>query len=154
MNLLNLLLRKWSIWIKLSWEEKKLLLQALVWLPLVSLLLKWWGMGRTQSLLTKLSPPLETPQLLISQHQLKQTTRIVAIAARHSQLWTNCLKQSLVLWYMLRRQHINSELRIGVCLSGGFRAHAWVEHQGIVLNDSPRVYQDFAVFEHPIEAKV
>lgn len=154
MNLLNLLLRKWSIWVKLSWVEKNLLLQALVWLPLVSLSLKWWGMKRTQFLLMRISPPLETPQLLVSQYQLEKITHIVAIAARHSQLWSNCLKKSLVLWYMLRRQQIESELRIGVCLSGGFKAHAWVEHQGIVLNDSPRVYQDFAVFEHPIEARV
>ena len=153
MNLLTLLPYKWSVWVKLSWREKALLMQALLWLILVSVLLEWWGMGRTQSLLTKLSAQLETKSLLVSQYQLEQTVRIVAIAARHSRLWTNCLKKSLVLWYMLRRQQIPSELRIGVRLAGGFKAHAWIEHQGIVLNDSPQVHQDFAMFELPIEVR-
>lgn len=76
------------------------------------------------------------------------------MATRYS-AWTNCLKKSLVLWYLLRCQGIVSELRIGVRREQGeFQAHAWVEYQGIVLNDTPNVRQHFAMFEHPIEVKV
>ena len=65
------------------------------------------------------------------------------------------MQKSLVLWFLLRCQDIDSELRIGVQRNQGeFQAHAWIERGGIVLNDSPTVRQQYAVFEHPIEVKL
>lgn len=59
---------------------------------------------------------------------------------RYSPLPGNCLSQSLTLWWMLRRQGFNPDLRLGVSLDGGtFGAHAWVELNGRVLNDAATV---------------
>ena len=64
---------------------------------------------------------------------------MVQSAARYSKLWTNCLKKSLVLCYLLRCQGIAAQLQIGARLEQGqFLAHAWVEYQGFVMGD----YQD------------
>ena len=49
-------------------------------------------------------------------------------AARNLFFHTNCLEQSLVLWWLLRRRGIAADLRIGARKdSDRFEAHAWVE---------------------------
>ena len=40
--------------------------------------------------------------------------RMIAVAAAHGPYRANCLKQSLVLWWMLARRDTHSEIRFGV----------------------------------------
>src|SRR5882724_10572300 len=47
-----------------------------------------------------------------------------------------CLEQSLVLYYLLRRQGVAARYRHGV-QAYPFEAHAWVEYRGYPLNDVP-----------------
>ena len=56
-----------------------------------------------------------------------------------------CLEQSLVLHYVLRRAGIQSVLRLGV-MGRPFGAHAWVEHAGAPLNESPERTRQYATF--------
>jgi Transglutaminase-like superfamily len=148
------LVSKADKFIRLSWQERSLLLQALMLLPFVALSLHLLGMGRTQYVLAKLCPQVGSRLPDLQWPQAETTARMVAIAAHYSQFWANCLKRSLVLWYLLRRQGIVSELRIGVQQGAAkFQAHAWVEYQNIVLNDSPNVRQLFVMFERPFEVK-
>ncbi|WP_019499452.1 lasso peptide biosynthesis B2 protein [Pseudanabaena sp. PCC 6802] len=141
--------------IRLSWQEKSLLLQALVLLPLVAFCIHLLGMGRTQYALLKLCPQATSRSPESLWLQVETTARMVAIAAHYSQYWANCLKRSLVLWYLLRRQGIVSDLRIGVQqIAGEVQAHAWVEYQNKVLNDRPNIRQHFVPFERPIEVKL
>jgi len=73
---------------------------------------------------------------------------MVRIAAEHGFLRVNCLERSLTLWWLLGRRGIESQLRIGVrTASGQFEAHAWVERDGIALNDSNDVGQRFSPFD-------
>ena len=73
---------------------------------------------------------------------------IVQLASRFNFFWASCLRRSLVLWFLLRRQGIESQLRIGVKREEGqFAAHAWVEWNNIPLNDSVTVRQEFTMFE-------
>jgi hypothetical protein len=154
MDSLRSLIRKGNTWTKFSATERSLFLQAWVLFPYVALSLKFRGMKETQ---TALSCRCATaPSILtdLQECQLRQTVRMVKLAARYSPLWSNCLKHSLVLWYLLRRQSIDSELRIGVRREGDkFQAHAWVEYAGQVLNDSPEVSQAYARFEQPIDLR-
>ena len=77
--------------------------------------------------------------------------RIVKIAARHGLWRPKCLAQSLALWWFLRRQKIDGDLRIGVQPKGErLEAHAWVTFQGVVLNDGDDVHLRFAPFAKPI----
>ncbi|MBB6499304.1 lasso peptide biosynthesis B2 protein [Pedobacter cryoconitis] len=57
-----------------------------------------------------------------------------------------CLSQSLVMRFLLSRKGISSELKIGVSQSKGrFDAHAWLEKEGVLLNDHPSVIANYFV---------
>lgn len=57
-----------------------------------------------------------------------------------------CLSQSLVLRLLLNREGISSQLKIGVShQEGKFDAHAWLEKDGILLNDHPSVIANYFV---------
>jgi Transglutaminase-like superfamily len=156
-NSLKLLVRKYHTLSGLSAVERALLIRSLWLLPIVTIALQVKGLRFTQDLLLLTfrvsrsnSEPIES--------QIWTTVRMVKTAAKYYQPWANCLKKSLVLWILLRDRGIMSELRIGVQReSTTFSAHAWVEYQGIVLNDSDDVHQRFQafdrLFEQPIEAK-
>jgi len=72
---------------------------------------------------------------------------LVNIAARHSPWPATCLTRSLVLVRMLRRRGAAARLCIGVRLEdGALDAHAWVELEGVPVNDAPDVAEKFAPF--------
>jgi transglutaminase-like putative cysteine protease len=54
-----------------------------------------------------------------------------------------CLEQSLALYYLLRRQGVAVAYCQGV-QPYPFRAHAWVEYRGQVINDVPEHARFFA----------
>lgn len=75
--------------------------------------------------------------------------RAVASAARHAR--ASCLERSLLLWYLLRRQGVAAELRIGVRKAGSaLQAHAWIEVGGQVLADTADARIHFTPFEQAI----
>lgn len=79
---------------------------------------------------------------------IRSIGHLVNLASRCTPLPTNCLTRSLVLAWLLRRRGISFELRIGVRLSGGvLGAHAWVECEGVPVNDRDDIADDFSVFE-------
>jgi hypothetical protein len=59
------------------------------------------------------------------------------------------------LWWLLLGQGIHADLRIGVTRpQGQFEAHAWIEYQGVVINDRQDVGRRYSVFERPINSAV
>lgn len=55
--------------------------------------------------------------------------------ADHGPYKGNCLSQSLVHWWLLRRRGIETHIRFSVRTEEGqLHAHAWVEYQGRPLN--------------------
>lgn len=50
--------------------------------------------------------------------------------------WASCLRRSLALWWLLRRQGIPSEVRFGGRVADDVEAHAWLEVQGRALTDA------------------
>ena len=82
------------------------------------------------------------------------TAKGVGRAARHSLFPVTCLTRSLVLKLLLRRRGVHAQLRIGTrILSGKLEAHAWIEHEGLVINDTPEVIDGFAAFASPLLAR-
>ncbi|HKE07531.1 MAG TPA: lasso peptide biosynthesis B2 protein, partial [Candidatus Acidoferrum sp.] len=62
-----------------------------------------------------------------------------------------CLEESLILWYLLRKQGIASRLRIGVRkVNEKFEAHAWVEQEGVALNQPGQLHRHYVAFEQEI----
>jgi hypothetical protein len=156
MNWLKLLKRKYQIILNLSRRERSLLCQALWLLPIVAILVNLKGLRFSQEMLLRLPTRSSSVADAVAEiDRVWMTERMVRVAVRYNHLWTNCLKQSLVLWILLRSQGIVSELRIGVQReSNKFSAHAWVEYQGVVLNDTDDVRQRFQAFDRSFEQPV
>jgi hypothetical protein len=78
-------------------------------------------------------------------------SQLEAAAARSLFFSTNCLEQSLVLWSILRRAGFAADLKIGARKEAGrFEAHAWVELNGISLNNEIGGERTFVPFDGAI----
>lgn len=153
---MKLVIRKIRSFLRRDRAERRLFVQALVLLPLVAASLKFLRFKRTQIALSEQIPVADRSLTAEDRRSIVvKTTQQVRWATQYCQPWANCLKKSLVLWVLLRRQGIASDLRIGVRLEeGNFEAHAWVEGDGFVLNDAPDVRQRFAMFDRVIDAEL
>jgi hypothetical protein len=125
-----------------------LFLRASALLPLISLSLRLRGFRKTQAFLQKLlSLPSHTVKISTSS-SADLTVRMVRAATRHTLGRATCLEESLALWWLLGRQAIASDLRVGVRKDGEkFEAHAWVERDGVALNEPEAKHQHFAAFD-------
>ena len=128
---------------------QKLFLRALVTLPLVGLSLKLRGFEGTRSKLRKTvshaAPQIASDPL---NKQIALTAHMVNAADRHGLVHPSCLVKSLTLWWLLGRQGITSQLRVGVRKEGGnLEAHAWVEREGIALNEPEERHRHYAAFD-------
>lgn len=127
---------------------QSLFLRAMVLLPLVSLSLRWRGFRTTQALLQRflsnVNPERNQAEL---QERAALTAHLINSADRHGWSHTTCLAKSLALWWLLGRQGIASHLRIGIRKENEkFEAHAWVERDGVALNEPEEHHRHFAAF--------
>jgi hypothetical protein len=125
-----------------------LFLRAAALLPLISLSLRLRGFRKTQAFLQKfLSLPSHTVDISTS-GSADLTVRMVRAATRHTLGRATCLEESLALSWLLGRQGIASELRVGVRKDGEkFEAHAWIERDGVALNEPEARHQHYAAFD-------
>ncbi|HKD51362.1 MAG TPA: lasso peptide biosynthesis B2 protein [Candidatus Acidoferrum sp.] len=131
-----------------------LLLRALVMLPLVALSLRFRGFDATRSTLRKTisSVTPQTDSVSLSK-QIALTAHMMNAADRHGLVHPSCLVKSLTLWWLLGRQGIGSELRVGVRKEGrNLEAHAWVEREGIALNEPEERHHHYAAFDAALES--
>lgn len=71
--------------------------------------------------------------------------RMVSIAAGNHLYAMRCLRQSLVLQWLLGRRGITADLRIGVRKElDGLHAHAWLEHAGQAIGKREAITSRFA----------
>jgi hypothetical protein len=141
-------------WAALAPPERRMLIYAFFLLP-VAQISRWMSFRRLQRLLGNI-PRISrgitdgnTTAFEIS----RQAARMVSIAAVHGICRSTCLDRSLALWALLRCQGIDSDLHLGVRKDqGNFEAHAWVEIDGRVINDTDDVRQRFSPFSIPITA--
>jgi hypothetical protein len=129
--------------------ERWLLVQAVATLPLVMLALRTIGLARCHRALERLAPRGGGGARTGASARLRATRTgwLVRIASIHGLAGGGCLAQSLTIWWLLRRQRICAELRIGVRKrQGRLEAHAWMEHQSRVLNDDAEIGRRFSPF--------
>jgi len=73
---------------------------------------------------------------------------MVNTAVRHVWRASTCLEKSLALWWLLGRQGIACEVRIGARKQGGkFEAHAWLERDGVAINEPQQEHRHYAAFD-------
>lgn len=62
---------------------------------------------------------------------------MVRVAATYGPCRPKCLPRAVVLWALLRRHGVDAEVKLGVRKGErGFEAHAWVEIEGLPLNEA------------------
>lgn len=138
-------LRRFS---ELDQPARGMFLRATALLPFVCASLRIRGFRKTQALLQKRFSEARDYAGPAPGSIAQLTARMVRAAVRHGFGHPTCLEQSLVLWWLLRRQGIVSDLRIGVRRAGGkFQAHAWVEYAGAALNQVDAAHEHYAAFD-------
>lgn len=128
---------------------RSLFLRATVLLPLVALSLRWRGFRATQATLQRFSSNDNQESDAV---RIRKVTpliaRMVNAADRHGLFHPSCLAKSLTLWWLLARRGISSHLRIGIRKEKEkFEAHAWVERDGIALNEPEQHHRHYAAFD-------
>jgi transglutaminase superfamily protein len=145
---------KWRRFRKRPPEDRLLILRAALILPLTEIGLYLFGFRRWKGLIEKFSLPARLPQSLpaaLQRETAMRAVRAVRSVELHGPTNPNCLERSMTLWWMLRRDGVDGELHIGARKQGArFKAHAWVELGGQVLNDGAEVHQHYARFDAPI----
>ncbi len=118
---------------------------AVAWLTLlmVDLVLKTLGFHRLHRLLRAFPVLRKRPVAPRTRHlMITAVDRAVAYYFKHKR----CLQRSAAGTLLLRTLGVPVEMVIGV-QKIPFRAHAWIELEGVVLNDRPAVQQLFVELE-------
>jgi Transglutaminase-like superfamily len=148
------MMERWQRFCRLGAFERGVVLEATGGLLATWLGLRLAGFRRWKTLLAwrgwSATSTADSPAA--SQKQIAEAiAQMAAAAARNLFFGTNCLEQSLVLWWLLRRRGIAAKLRIGARKElERFEAHAWVEVHSVVLNDLKAKHRHFVAFEGPI----
>jgi hypothetical protein len=135
-------------------SAQNLFLRAIVLLPAVSLSLRWRGFRATQESLERFSPKTNLKQeATAARGRATQTAHMVNLADRHGLVHPSCLAKSLTLWWLLGREGIPANLRIGIRKENEkFEAHAWVERDGAALNEPEEHHRHFTAFDEALSS--
>ena len=135
--------RKWS---RLSAGERRAFASALWLVPALHIAVRLRGFQKVRRWVEATVP---APRAVYGSTAERIRIGVVSVnrVKQFSMLRGNCLSQSLALTRMLRRRGIAPELCVGVrSTKPHFDAHAWVEFEGRVLNDSQDVHTRFTPF--------
>jgi hypothetical protein len=80
--------------------------------------------------------------------QPKAAARLVGIAAERGLYRAKCLERSLVLRWILSREGVDARIVLGARKENDeMQAHAWVEVDGVSLDDVTDTHRPFSPFE-------
>ena len=78
----------------------------------------------------------------------KRIAHLVRVAADHGPVRARCLEQSLVLRWLLLRRGLDARIKFGARkLDDQMEAHAWVEVDGVAINEEHDFHREFVPFE-------
>lgn len=144
------MLRKFRKFLRLPGDEKIWFLKAIILLPLTYLGVRVFGLKRYQAMLARTATKNKDLAETDIESVTNKIARVVMLAAYNGLIRANCLQRSLSLWWLLRREGIESELHLGVQKENEqVKGHAWIERHGKVLNDDSDVAERFVRFGNP-----
>ena len=133
-------------WQALTWAERWLLFTCAAWVSVFWLGLRVFGLARFQARLNSARIPDREP---LTPREIVALGELVNIAARYTPVPSSCLSRALLLGWLLRRRGTASQMRIGAQLvDGKLLAHAWIECDGVPINESA----DVALVFRPLES--
>ena len=142
---------KWEKIKRLSFWELRQLGKAVFMLPMTALGLRLMGFNFVQSALSLGLPAPVYSTDARSMVKAQQIAKMVRVAVVYGLFCATCLPQSMVLWRFLQGQGIGCHLRLGArSENGNLEAHAWVEVDGVALNEMEDVGKRF----RPLEPEV
>lgn len=129
--------------LKLSAPEAVVLAEAAILLPLVRVACRFVTFARLQRLSGR-----RRRQPRPSNLRPEAAARLVRIAAERGLYRARCLEKSLVLCWILCREGVAARIRLGARKEENeVQAHAWVEVDGVSLDDVANVHAPFSPFE-------
>jgi hypothetical protein len=133
-------------WLALPSGDRWRLLGLMLGLPMVAGLLRIFGLVRTRRWLENLSRNKSPRDLSAGDLDAAQRlTRLADIAGRRGAIHATCLRQALLIHFLLRRRGLAPEFKLGVRKQdGSFDAHAWVELQGVALGQADLTHVPFS----------
>jgi hypothetical protein len=143
----------WRTFSRLTRAERLVALEAAFGLTATWIALRTVGFRRWRRVLESLAIRKKTgaPRTEISIREVANVVRMEEAAARNLFFHTNCLEQSLVLWWLLQKRGVAADLLIGARKDANrFEAHAWVEFAGAALNSTGEGHLHFVPFEEQI----
>ncbi len=141
---MNNLRRKLQQWRALQSWERRLLIKLSFLLPMTWLALSIFGFNRARRMAEFELPDNTSVPNEPAMERAQRIAQLAAIASSHGIYKANCLKQSLVLCWLLRRQGMPAQIKIGVIPNvQPFQAHAWVELVNIPLGQQVNEYRPF-----------
>ena len=139
----------------LTGAERRLLFVCLVATPFVAAGTAIFGFKKLHAVLAR-PPRRRTARFSTAQAaeaRARSAAKVVAIATGRGPVRATCLRRSLLLWWLLRRDGIETVLRVGVNRdSGTLNAHAWIEYLGRPLNDADDIALRFPAFDQDFGA--
>jgi len=131
----------------LSSAERRIYLESAVLMTLAAAGLRLFGLRRVYRWVSRHGPRRKSAQSAPDAAFARLAETGVRRAARPLP-YATCLPQSLTLWWLLERRGVQCDLRLGVRKEGGdLMAHAWVEVEGVALNDRSDVRHRYSAFE-------
>ena len=134
-------------WLMLTGSQRVGLVAIMFALIPIAAALRLFGYRRTRRWLERHAPNAgsrcASPDDLAAAQGL---ARLASIAGRHSLIEVTCLRQSLLVFWLLRRRGLNAEIKLGVRKQDGtLDAHAWVELDGLALAQPDLAHHPFDV---------
>ena len=142
--------------ISLSLPQTWLLVWSAILLMPIHLGLMWLGYERLRAFGERLTPLPEVqlpPANAEDFRRAKDIGRVVSIAARRGVFKAGCLRRSMLVWWFLRKRGFRSDICFGVRRNGAqLEAHAWVERDGVVLDDTEEIRARYRVLREVLPA--
>lgn len=142
---------KWRTFWSLHRTERSVVRSAAAGLARTWFGLRLFGFSRWQRMLARKFAQVKMKNSATPEVSANRIAQLQEAAALTLFLPTNCLERSLALWSLLIRRGFPAELKLGARKqSEKFEAHAWVELEGVALNNPSEEQRDFAAFEGAI----
>ena len=133
-----------------SFGRRSLLIRSGCMLGLVEMMVRRKGFIHSRETLERWARQLPGKRKAETDQSIAQgIAKIIDQSITRTSLFpARCLTRSLTLHFFLLRYGQNSEIRLGVRnVTGVFEAHAWVESEGVPLNEAEAVNQLYSLMD-------